>query len=234
MNIWITGAGRGIGAAIARRAARAGAGIALSGRNDETLVALAAELEAAGARVCVARCDVGDEDSVRAAFEAAHGALGSIDVLVNNAGETVFLPFMKSGVADLDRLLRTNVRGAFLCTQAVLPGMLERGAGTVVMINSVASRDVFSDSSLYSASKAGLKALTDCLRHEVRKSGVRIVSIFPGATGTEIWPARVLEKHGHRMMASADVAEAVWHTLELPAGVLVEDLYMQPIGGPLS
>jgi 3-oxoacyl-[acyl-carrier protein] reductase len=154
-----------------------------------------------------------------------------VNVLVNNAGTTVFRSFMESEVQDFDALLATNLRGPFLTSKAVLPAMVERGSGTIVMINSMAALQVFPNSSLYAATKGGLKMLTDCIRGEVRASGVRVVSIFPGATNTPIWPDKVREKHGSRMMTPEDVAHAVLTACSAPDQVLFEDIVMQPIGG---
>jgi NADP-dependent 3-hydroxy acid dehydrogenase YdfG len=234
MIIWVTGAGRGIGKAIASRFAADGATVVASGRHADLLETFATEARDQGWNVLAVPCDVTDEDSARQAHARIVETAGPVDVLVNNAGTTVFTPFVKSELADFDRLVATNLRGPFVCTQAVLPSMLERRSGTVVMVNSMAATHVFPDSSVYSATKAGLKALTDCLRFEVRKQGVRVFSVYPGATNTDIWPARVREKHSDKMMTPGDVAALVFQAVMLPASVMVEDLSLQPVGGGLA
>ncbi|MBL0174277.1 MAG: SDR family oxidoreductase [Ignavibacteria bacterium] len=171
MIVWVTGAGSGIGKAIASHFAAGGATVVASGRHADILDTFATEARDKGWNVLAVPCDVTDADSVRAAHARMVDASGPVDVLVNNAGTTVFTPFVKSALADFDRLVATNLRGPFVCTQAVLPSMLERRSGTVVMVNSMAATHVFPDSSVYSATKAGLKAMTDCLRFEVRKTG---------------------------------------------------------------
>jgi NADP-dependent 3-hydroxy acid dehydrogenase YdfG len=203
-----------------------------SGRSQEKLDALAAAFYEEQ-KVFPIMCDVRDEHSVASAWDGIMTKVGRIDVLVNNAGVTAFTPFVKSTIEDFDAIHSTNLRGAFLCTQKVLPGMIERGEGTIVMINSVASRDVFQNSSVYAAAKAGLKAMTDGLRLEVRGLGVRVISVYPGATNTPIWNDKVREKHSEKMMTPENIADVVLSAVRLPKSVLVEDLYVQPIGGAL-
>jgi NADP-dependent 3-hydroxy acid dehydrogenase YdfG len=234
MIVWVTGAGSGIGKAVASLFAADGATVVASGRHRETLEALASEARANSGVVHALPCDVTDADSVREAHAAIVAEFGAVDVLINNAGTTIFTPFTKSSVEDFDRLMATNVRGAFLATQAVLPAMIARHAGSIVMINSMAATHVFPDSSVYAATKAALKAMSDCLRFEVRKEGVRVISVYPGATNTDIWPARVREKYADKMMTASDVASLVFHAVKLPTSVTVEDLFVQPVGGGLG
>jgi len=232
--VWITGAGRGIGEACARIFAGRGYAVAAAGRDMEALERLAEEENKNGGVVHPLRMDVTDKASVDSASAEITERFGGVDVLINNAGATIFKSFCSSTPEEFDKLLNVNLRGPFLCTQSVLPGMIERKAGVVVMVSSVAARDVFRDSSLYAATKAGLKAMADCLRMEVRGGGVRVLTVFPGATATDIWPPRVREKHAHRMMRAGDVAESIFHAVTMPPHVMVEELYLQPIGGPLS
>ncbi|MDT8322793.1 MAG: SDR family oxidoreductase [Bacteroidota bacterium] len=227
-TVWVTGGRSGIGRAVAAAFAREGATVYISGREAETLRQTAGELDGT---VRALPCDVTDVGAVEAACSSILGETGQIDVLVNNAGTTVFNAFTESSPEDFDRLMATNLRGPFLTSRAVVGGMTERGSGCIVMINSMAALQVFPNSSVYAASKGGLKMLTDCLRGEVRASGVRVVSIFPGATDTPIWPDKVREKHGHKMMASDDVAAAVLHACAASPQVMVENIVMQPIGG---
>ncbi len=228
-NVWITGASAGIGRAAVERFLEAGAAVIASSRHADRLADACAGLESE--RLLLLPCDVASEEEVAQAYERIVREIGTVDILINNAGTTVFCSFIDSTTDDFDRLHRTNLRGPFLCTKSVLPGMLDKGRGTIVMISSMAAVHAFTDSSVYSATKAGLKAMADCLRLEVRKSGVRVVTLFPGATNTEIWPARLREKHGEKMMDPADVAAAILHVCAAPQGVMYEDVSMQPIGG---
>lgn len=229
-TVWITGGGTGIGKAIAGGFVREGAQVVLSGRAAKRIDDAAAEL---GNGVRAIPCDVSDKNEVAAVIARITELCGPIDILVNNAGVTVFKPFLETSVEEFDELTAVNLRGPFLTTKAVLPSMIERGGGTVVMINSMAARQVFPNSSVYAATKGGLKWLADCLRLEVRGSGVRVINVHPGATNTPIWPDVVRSKHGERMMHPEDVAAAILSACRVPQSVMIEEIVMQPIGGAL-
>ena len=229
-TVWITGGGTGIGKALGAAFMREGAQVVLSGRAANRIAEVAAEI---GGGVRAIPCDVSDANEVAAVTGRISELCGPIDILVNNAGVTVFKPFLSTSVEEFDELMSVNLRGPFLCTQAVLPAMIERGGGAVVMINSMAALQVFANSSVYAATKGGLKWMSDCLRLEVRKSGVRVLNVHPGATNTPIWPDPVRAKHGERMMQPDDVASAIVNALTAPPTVMVEELVIQPIGGPL-
>ncbi len=229
-TVWITGGGTGIGKAIAEVFVREGAQVVLSGRGAKNIDTAAAEL---GNGVRAIPCDVSDKNEVAAVTARIAELCGPIDILVNNAGVTVFKPFLSTSVEEFDELTAVNLRGPFLASQAVLPSMIKRGGGTLVMINSMAARQVFPNSSVYAATKGGLKWLADCIRLEVRQSGVRVVNVYPGATNTPIWPDVVREKHAERMMHPEDIAEAILSACKAPTSVMIEEIVMQPIGGAL-
>ncbi len=231
--VWITGASSGIGRATAARFAGEGAAVALTARDGAALEDLARSIQACGARCLAVPCDVRDDAAVQAAAAEIEGTLGPVEVLVNNAGVTVFKEFLATSIGEFDAILQTNLRGAFSCTRAVLPGMIARGGGLIVMINSVTSRYEFTKSSVYAASKAGLKSLTDVLRKEVRSSGVRLLSLYPGATDTPIWEERVRRKHGDRMIRPEEVARLIVDMAAVPEHLMVEELFVRPIGGDL-
>jgi NAD(P)-dependent dehydrogenase (short-subunit alcohol dehydrogenase family) len=229
-TVWITGGGTGIGKALAAGFAREGAQVVLSGRAAKRIDDVAAEI---GNGVRAIPCDVSDAGEVAAVTGRIADLCGPIDILVNNAGVTVFKPFLSTSIEEFDELAAVNLRGPFLCSRAVLPSMMERGGGTIVMINSMAALQVFPNSSIYAATKGGLKWMSDCMRLEVRKSGVRVLTVHPGATDTPIWPDPVRAKHGERMMRPDDVAGAIIAACKAPQSIMVEELVIQPIGGPL-
>ena len=229
-TVWITGGGTGIGKALAAAFAREGAQVVISGRAAARIDAVAAEI---GNGVRAIPCDVSDAGEVGAVTARIAESCGPVDILVNNAGVTVFKPFQSTSLEEFDALMAVNLRVPFLCTQAVLPSMVERGGGQVVMINSMAALQVFPSSSVYAATKGGLKWMADCLRLEVRKSGIRVLTVHPGATDTPIWPDPVRSKHGQRMMQPGYVPDAIVQGSKAPASVTIEDLVIQPVGGPL-
>jgi len=230
---WITGAGSGIGKETVLTLARNGYAVIASARREQTLRDLKSEAGEYESNIYALPCDVTDEQQVGTAAEFIQSEFGPVDVLVNNAGTTIFRQFMDTPVAELDRLYGVNLRGAFLCAQAVLPLMIERQRGTIVMVNSIAAETAYRDSSIYAATKAGLKAMTDCMRLELRKKGIRLISIFPGPTHTNIWPEQILEKHADKMMSPVNIANTIRYAIEAPGDVMVEDIYVQPLLGGL-
>lgn len=232
LHIWITGAGRGIGAAIARSVA-SGNHCTLSGRNRETLDALA--LEFPPGSVAVAPCDVSDHASVLAAHAAAVTAFGPVNVLVNNAGIASFRPFVDTTPAEFDQQIAVNLRGVYSCCSAVVPAMIEQHSGMIVTINSIAARTTFSSCSAYGASKAGALALTQVLRAELREYGIKVCDVLVGATDTDIWAKDMRQEHGHRMLHGSDVAQAVSMIIDSYSNprLLFEELTVRPQLGDL-
>lgn len=182
----VTGAGRGIGAAIARGLARAGAAVTLAGRQRDALDALAAEIQAHGTRVHVISMDVTDEGSVSAGCADAEAALGVIDILVNNAGAAESAPLARMDRAHWDRMLGVNLTGVFLCCRAVLPGMMQRKLGRVVNIASTAGLRGYAYVAAYTAAKHGVIGLTRALALEAARRGVTVNAVCPGYTETDM------------------------------------------------
>lgn len=194
----VTGAGGGIGGAIARRLAADGAAVALMDlpAAQAALAAAAAGLREAGARCALATGDVADADSLRDAIAALEAALGPIDCLVNNAGLTGHIaPVVRMNPEGWTRELAVNLTGPFLTTQAVLPGMVARGWGRIVNISSGAALGGLYNQAGYSASKSGLLGLTRNVALEHARHGITCNAVLPGLIGTPAvlgMPAAVL------------------------------------------
>lgn len=177
----ITGGGTGIGAAVACRFAVAGARVTVMGRRREPIAAIANEI--GGQAVGI---DVADAASVERAFAEARAAAGPVAILVNNAGVAPSAGFMKTEPEAFRRTLDINLTGAFLCSQAVMPGMIEAGWGRVIMVASTAGLKGYPYVSAYVASKHGLVGLARALAIEYARTGITINSLCPGYTDTDI------------------------------------------------
>jgi NAD(P)-dependent dehydrogenase (short-subunit alcohol dehydrogenase family) len=183
----ITGGGRGIGRAIARGYAREGADVAIVYvRHPEAAEAVVDELRALGRRSAAYPADTADAQAVRAVVDRVVEDFGRVDVLVNNAGVLVRSPFLEMAPEDLDRVVAVNLRGPFHCAQAVARHMVRQGGGVIINITSEAARRTLPDLSAYGATKAGVVHLTRCMAVELAPYGIRVNSIAPGMTETDI------------------------------------------------
>lgn len=187
-TVIVTGAGRGIGRAIAERLAAEGATVAVTDVDGDSAAATAAAI---GDRATGVRADVTDPESVRAMTARVRAAHGRIDVLVNNAGWDRVGPFVDSDPDDWDRIVRINLYGVLHTTHAVVPAMIEQGGGTVVNLASDAGRVGSSGEAVYSAAKGGVIAFTKTLAREVARHGINANCVCPGPTDTALFASVV-------------------------------------------
>ena len=182
----VTGAARGIGAEIARLFAAEGAAIVVADRRDELGEELAEGIRKDGGRAHYQHLDITSAEEWGAAVAATQGVFGGVDVLVNNAGIIRVKPFLETSLDDLQKVLNTNLVGAFLGIQAVVPSMEERGAGSIVNFSSVQGIEGRDGFSAYSASKFAVRGLGKTLSIELGPKGIRVNTIFPGPTRTKM------------------------------------------------
>jgi 3-oxoacyl-[acyl-carrier protein] reductase len=234
----VTGAGRGIGAAVARALYAAGARVALISRTEADLTALAEELGDAG-RVAVLPADVADDHAVQATFDRAERQLGALDILINNAGIPTRRPFEVADypIDDFDRITGVNLRGAFLCARAALQRMRERQAGTIVNIGSISGIRAAPDVLPYSISKFGMEALSQTILAESTKYGIKTHLVAPGVTNSSIWDRKEVPLPADvraRMLEPSDVADVVMFLLQLPHRVRIDRIVLTPNVFPMK
>ena len=177
----ITGGRRGIGRAIALRFASEGAFVVVAARTKSEIESVAGEVRDAGGKALAVSADVADETQCRSLIEAAKAHFGAVDILVNNAGEYgPVKPLEEIGPSEWDRAIAVHLRGAYLLTRLVLPGMYARGSGVILNISSLSAKSAFAWGSPYAAAKAGMLGLTRVVAAEAARQGVRVNALCPG------------------------------------------------------
>jgi NAD(P)-dependent dehydrogenase (short-subunit alcohol dehydrogenase family) len=204
----VTGAGRGIGAAIAHELASLGALMVLCGRTPGTLNTTANAIVAAGNQAEVAECDVTTLASVEALARRVEDQHGRVDVLVNNAGIGSFgKPLHELPAGDWDRVMDTNLRGVFYTIRAFAPAMIRARSGHIINISSIAGKNALPNGAAYAASKWGLNGLSYSVAEELRAHNIRVAVLCPGSTHTDLSPHE--GKDSSRMLQPPDIAHAV-------------------------
>lgn len=224
-RILITGGGRGIGRAIALRFAREGAQVAIAARTSDELDAVVAEIEAAGGSGMAAQMNLRDHGSIEAAvYRAVDFFGGAIDVLVNNAGIFEIKPFEDVDLGLWERMLEVNLTGPYLVTLEALPALRESERAHLFNVSSLAGKQGFAGSTAYCASKYGLRGFGDALREELREDGIRVSTVYPGATDTTIFDDVPGEWDRAAMNRPEDVAEVIWDAYGADPSTDVADL----------
>ena len=225
----VTGAGRGIGRAVAAAFAREGAAVVLAARSASELDATARQIAEAGGRAA----DVSDEAAVGALVKRALAEYGRIDVLVTAAGAAGFGSVADSKPTEWDQMLAVNLRGAMLCCRAVLPAMIAQRRGTIINIGSVVTSRILAGTAAYTASKYGLLGFSRVLAEELRPHGVRVGILSAGATDTPLWDAVPSAPDRGLMLRPEQVAEAALMMAALEPNATLEEVTLLPAGGVL-
>jgi NAD(P)-dependent dehydrogenase (short-subunit alcohol dehydrogenase family) len=225
----VTGGNRGIGLAIANALVSAGAQVIITGRDAAKLRSAAKRLSARGAALSV---DVRDAQQVKNLFRDVKKRFGRLDFLINNAGVAhANLAVEKMSLDVWQSVMATNLDGLFLVTHYALPVM--RNGGVIINNLSRAAVQPFMGMSAYNTSKAGALAFTNSLRMELRKRGIRVTALIPGAIETDIWEQFWADAPRDKMLGADAVARAVLHVLTLPTDATIEQLQIGPAAGDL-
>jgi NADP-dependent 3-hydroxy acid dehydrogenase YdfG len=224
----VTGAGRGIGRAIAIELARAGARVALAARSRSQLEETANII---GPSASVFPTDVRDRGQVEALIEQTSSAFGAIDILVNSAGLGIFGKVADFTDADFATVMDTNLRGTFYTCRAVLPSMIYRKAGHIINIASIAGKVGSANRAVYCASKFGVIGFTESLAEEVRQHGIRASVICPGSTDTGFSGDKQGKAHD-KMLRPEDVAYAVRMIVSQEPNSFISEIIMRPTQKP--
>jgi 3-oxoacyl-[acyl-carrier protein] reductase len=226
----ITGASRGIGLAIARTLAAMGARLALCARDPGRLIGVAADFERNGVPVLAVPADLSRSSEIVPVVQKVERSLGSIEILVNNAGIGVFGPIQDATEAHWDSVLDTNLKSVFLLTRAVAPGMIARRSGHIVNIASLAGKNAFAGGAIYCASKWGLLGLTECMAEDLRPYGIRVSAVCPGSVSTDFAPLG--KKDPAKMLQPEDVAHAVEMILTQAPQSFISEILLRPTQKP--
>jgi 3-oxoacyl-[acyl-carrier protein] reductase len=225
----ITGATEGIGRATALAFGKAGYRVGVVARTESKVRQLMAHLKEEGIEAAGAAADVGQPAPVSRAVGELTGALGEIDVLVNNAGVLIAKPFEELTLDDWDTTMATNVRSLYLMSRAVLPAMRRRKRGTIVNVASLAGRSGFAGGTAYTASKHAVLGFSRSLMLELRKENIRVIAICPGSVDTGMLRDQtMLKSDPSRILKPEDVAETILHSVTLPERALVSELDIRP------
>jgi 3-oxoacyl-[acyl-carrier protein] reductase len=226
----VTGGSRGIGRAIALRLAGLGACVAICGRDAKALAATEAELKQSGSTVHSQVADVSQSADVTTLVDKIQAALGAISILVNNAGIGLFGPIHEKTETDWDRVLNTNLKSVFLVSRAVAPSMIQRSAGDIINISSLAGRNAFAGGGIYCASKWGLQGLSACMAEDLREHGIRVSVVSPGSVATSFSTRG--SKDPAKVLSPEDVAHAVEMIVSQSPQSFVSEIQLRPLRKP--
>src|SRR5579864_3151274 len=227
----VTGAGRGIGAAIARKLARMGAHAVLCGRTRANLEHTARAISDAGGKAEVAECDVTDLRSVESLAQRVETSFGKVDILVNNAGiGGGSSPLHQLSPEIWDQVFNTNLRGVYYCIRSFAPMMIRARRGHIINISSLAGKNALPNGAAYSASKWGLNGLSYSVAEELRGHNIRVSIVCPGSTHTEFSPHE--GKSPDKMLAPEDIAHAVEMLVTSRQQAFVSEINIRPTRKP--
>ncbi|MBM4255972.1 MAG: SDR family NAD(P)-dependent oxidoreductase [Deltaproteobacteria bacterium] len=229
----VTGAGSGIGRAVALALAQSGAKVTLAARTKQKLDELVSEITKAGGTALAVPTDVSSESQVEDLVAKTTASFGHIDILITSAGGAYFGPIIESRTEDWDSMINVNLRGIYLCCKHVVRAMLPRGQGHILNVLSIASTHTLSGSTGYTASKMGSLGLTRVIAAEVRSAGIKVTAVIPGAVDTPLWDTSGSTLDRSKMLSATDVANAMISVIAQPPGIHTDEIVLMPPLGVL-
>jgi NADP-dependent 3-hydroxy acid dehydrogenase YdfG len=240
----VTGASSGIGEATALALAGAGAAVALAARRQDRLDQLAEKISAGGGKALAIECDVSDEEQARSFVERAHGELGGLSILVNNAGVMLLGPVQGADTADWRRMIEVNLFGLLWCTHAALPLMAGNEVADIVNLSSTAGRRADAGAAVYNLTKWGVNGFSEALRQEALHSRIRVTTVEPGFVETELQGYNVnplvrqgtkkmkeqIEELAGSVLKAGDIADAILYAVSRPPHVCLNEVLVRPTG----
>jgi len=220
----VTGASRGIGAAIARRLASEGLATVLAARTQSDLDAQVQTIRRAGGEAGAVCCDMASEDDLAQLVDETRARYGRLNVLVNSAGIGVFKPLVETTTCEWDRVMAVNARGPFMLSRMALPLMIAGGGGCIVNIGSVVSVKGYVNQGAYSASKHALLGMTKVLAQEAQDSGVRVHIICPGGVDTDLVSSARPDLDRSVLMSADELADMAWFLINQRGNAVVDQI----------
>ncbi len=227
----VTGAGRGIGAAISKQLAHLGATVVLCSRTQKDLDSVADSISLQGGKAVALACDVSDLGSVQNLATEVDKVHGRLDILVNNAGVGAFAgPLHEMTPQDWEKVLNINLRGVFYCIRAFAPLMIRQGGGHIVNVSSLAGKNALPNGAAYAASKWGLNGLSYSVAEELRAKNIRVSVVCPGSVDTDLSPHE--GKNTSKMLKPGDVAHVVGMLVTQAPQSFVSEVLIRPTQKP--
>lgn len=225
----VTGGGRGLGEAICRSLAAAGAIAIVADIREELAEKVALEIQADGGKAAPLRLDVCDERQAEAAIQQVVAEQGQLDILINNAGTDVTLSIEELQISDWDRVLAVNLRGPFVLSKLVLPIMRQQGRGHIVNVASTASKRVWPNASAYHASKWGLLGFSHALHVEARPHRVKVTAVVAGGMQTPFILDRFPDTPLEKLQDPKNVADTIRYVLTQPEETVIPEVMVLPM-----
>ena len=223
-NAFITGAGKGIGKAVAIALAKEGVNLILVSRTQNDIDQLAAETAKLGVKTLALSADVSDINSINSAVEKAIAEFKHIDILINSAGIASFGKFLELEPEAWERIIQVNLMGTYYTTRAIIPNMIERQTGDIINISSTAGLNGNALTSAYSASKFAVLGLTDSLMQEMRKHNIRVTALTPSTVATDMAKyLNLTDGNPEKVMQSEDMADLIIAQLKLNRRVFIKN-----------